>query len=394
MSLIDNFKKYFFCRVFDSFGDNLQALILNLILASYTNSIFFAALVYSSHALIRIIISSFLINKINKFNVKKTMIFINILFIGIFILFFIIYTPNIRYICVFIIDFSFCFLFSIYKIVKTIMLKEIINKNKIKKSVSNIIIAENFISILIPFICGISIALISIKILIFINIFPFVLCLLILLFINDINFHTNKKSKLKTKNSLYTYITFLRKYKDLKYIILISIIATYLSSSFPLFMLKYLKETDILSYNIGIFQAVFYLGTILGSFIIRQIKEIKLFHSIRVASILLILCFIPYILNNNIFVFLFELLFIGIFFMYLNNIIQVYYQKAIDVLDIGYVKGLHTLCAGSTIIAAMFLNNFLFIYINISQLFILISIFLIILVLFTIKRKKGSDLYI
>lgn len=391
---MNNYNVYYTSRLISNIGDSLQEVAIIIIIASYINSVEITGIIVGMTAIIKILCSISVLTTSNKMNVKFILIFLNILY-GVTTLFFYLYFINndkITFWIVIIYELFCSFIYTFYKIYQEVLVKEVCLNNK---EIAKLFTLDNIINVAIIFLGS--------TIILYVNSSLFLLLNAISFFVSASLIKFLKINKKKTIESLYTekknlgkifdrIKNFKKKYKEVYNILLFMTIISFSYVTFSMFLQYSLKKFEIKGAYIGYITGIFYLFTIIFSYIVGYIEtnHIKKYILFFLKLIIIGFFILLLVIKSRVFVIIIPLIY-SIYSGAINTLCQIFFQNNLSKEDIPIMKGVYNILCGISIILSGFITPFIILKMNIS-IFIILMIFINISSIFLLTRGEKNDI--
>lgn len=391
---MNNYNVYYTSRLISNIGDSLQEVAIIIIIASYINSVEITGIIVGMTAIIKILCSISVLTTSNKMNVKFILIFLNILY-GVTTLFFYLYFINndkITFWIVIIYELFCSFIYTFYKIYQEVLVKEVCLNNK---EIAKLFTLDNIINVAIIFLGS--------TIILYVNSSLFLLLNAISFFVSASLIKFLKINKKKTIESLYTekknlgkifdrIKNFKKKYKEVYNVLLFMTIVSFSYVTFSMFLQYSLKKFEIKGAYIGYITGIFYLFTIIFSYIVGYIEtnHIKKYILFFLKLIIIGFFILLLVIKSRVFVIIIPLIY-SIYSGAINTLCQIFFQNNLSKEDIPIMKGVYNILCGISIILSGFITPFIILKMNIS-IFIILMIFINISSIFLLTRGEKNDI--
>jgi len=380
---------YYFSRAISGIGDALQDIAVITIIAFLTNSAFLSGIIVILNAAVRIICSFFAIKKKSIKNSKLLLVHLNYLYAFVTIVFYIliILKPTILMIKICVITYeTLCSLiYTFYKIYQDVIVKEVADTNE---KIARLFSTDNIVKIATSFISTVLLLKMSYKEFLLINAISFIISAYLISKLR-LDFKGDESQiKKDVGNKIFHNIsTFSKQYPSIFKLIILNTILSFFFASYSILFQRIIEIYGIDFKYIGVLNAVYYIISILMSYLsgflknenLRQITTIIL----SIAIIISFLCIL-----NNIFIILLFLLFVyPLIGAGYNTMVQIYFQNKISRDDIPILKGIYNILCGLAILASGILSPILSRKINIFY-FSMGILFVISLLYIEYRNKK------
>lgn len=345
-----NYNLYLTSKMISGVGDAIQEIAVLTIITYYTNSVAISGIIVTCNALVRVLCSVFAINIKPKENVKNVLSNLNFLYGGITLIFFLIFKfdSDMPYQIIIGYEVLCSLIYTFYKIYQDIIIKEVCTSNE---QISKLITADNIINVTISFVGSILSVLCSLEIfLMFNSVSFFAAAYLIKLIKIKINFKYKIKESKQKFNIIQRILSFKKVYPVVFKIIIISSVVSFFYASYSVVLQAALKIFLINEKYIGLIRGIFYLVTIIFSYIVGYLKIHNFKKHITTFMIGGIMGLIIASMFNNIWFLITIIIIYAIFGGGFNTLCQIYFQNIVQQGDIPALKGIYNLLCGIAII--------------------------------------------
>ena len=388
-----NYNIYYMSRLISNVGDSLQEVAI-IIIASYINSIEIVGIIIGFTALIKILCSIIVLVNPNKYNSKSLLIFLNILY-GIITLFFYLYfilSNEVSFWIVIIYELFCSLIYTFYKIYQDVLIKEVCSDNK---KIAGLFTMDNIVNILTILLGSTMILYINSNLFLLLNAISFFISAgLVKLLKIEFKDILPKVKVLKENQFISTFFLRIKKFKNknkkVYIIILFMAIISFSYATFSMFLQYSLKKFEIKNVYIGYITGIYYLSTVVFSYIVGYIKSRNIIKYISLFIKFIILGFISLlIVKNKIFIVIIPLIY-SIYGGGINTLCQVFFQNNLSKKEISIMKGIYNILCGISIILSSIINPYIISKIDIN-FFILTMILINIASIFLLRRSEKND---
>lgn len=391
---MNNYNVYYTSRLISNIGDSLQEVAIIIIIASYINSVEITGIIVGMTAIIKILCSISVLTTSNKMNVKFILIFLNILY-GVTTLFFYLYFINndkITFWIVIIYELFCSFIYTFYKIYQEVLVKEVCLNNK---EIAKLFTLDNIINVVIIFLGSTIILYVNSSLFLLLNAISFFVSASLIKFLKINNKKTIESLYTEKKNlgKIFDRIkNFKKKYKEVYNVLLFMTIISFSYVTFSMFLQYSLKKFEIKGAYIGYITGIFYLFTIIFSYIVGYIEtnHIKKYILFFLKLIIIGFFILLLVIKSRVFVIIIPLIY-SIYSGAINTLCQIFFQNNLSKEDIPIMKGVYNILCGISIILSGFITPFIILKMNIS-IFIILMIFINISSIFLLTRGEKNDI--
>jgi hypothetical protein len=387
-----NYKLYFGSRIVSNVGDSFQEIAMIAMIACYLNSTYIAGLIVMFNAAIRVICSIFAINIVFHKKTKDVLAGLNILYGVITLLFFLAFHMSDSVPSFVLITYeTLCSLiYTFYKIYQDVVIKEVCRKNE---QIARLMTTDNIVSVMVSLVSTGLLLVLDIGSFLLLNSFSFFIAafLIKMLKIEQDEVAVGKMSKCILKN----ITSFQKNYPYVYKILIVSSIISFFYASYNIVFQAALKYYAIKAEYIGVLTCLFYVFTIVLSYIAgffkikKREKVINIFLCIGVLGVIVssFLSGIKYLLCI--------IVIYSIFGGGYNTFCQIIFQNEVEKKDIPKLKGIYNLFCGMTIMFSGFISPIMLkgLYIKLFEgiMMLLLILCIVVLNVRAPKYKGGSN---
>lgn len=348
-----NYKRYFWGRMISSTGDALQEIAILMIIAVYADSVAISGMIVTINALIRILSSAAVIQIRFRRNVKNTLVSLNCIYGLITLIFYMFYklNDNMPYPIIVSYEALCSLIYTFYKIYQDMLMKTVCKSNE---NVSRLIAADNLINVVISFVGTALLIVCSVDVFLLFNAVSFFASAGFVSGVNVENDFISQINVRKKQNIIKRIILFRKIYPLVTSVIIISGGISFFYASYNLVVLAAIKGFSINKIYIGLFRGVFYISSIVLSYMAGYLDTAYIKRYIR-------LCLLIGVIGLGATPFLSGVGFLGVISVVyavfgggFNTLCQIFFQNMVHQGDIPLLKGLYNLICGGAIMIAGF----------------------------------------